>query len=179
MNLLSTSINITSSSSRHLLLPPLHSTSFFRLDFSFRHFAEHLVLIVDTVCFLFGFRLIWRFSLMGSFCFPLFVFVFLFKCSSNVATENNNNVAIEGRNLSFWVSTAKQGKTKTLPILNDCSLCIPSGQFWMLLGPNGCGKSTLLKVKCNKKNKKKKKEKSKSNSFFFFFSMFWLTIAVH
>lgn len=95
MNLLSTSINITSSSSRHLLLPPLHSTSF---------------------------------------------------SSSNVATENNNNVAIEGRNLSFWVSTAKQGKTKTLPILNDCSLCIPSGQFWMLLGPNGCGKSTLLKI---------------------------------
>ncbi|EXB40973.1 ABC transporter I family member 10 [Morus notabilis] len=95
MNLLSTSINITSSSSRHLLLPPLHSTSF---------------------------------------------------SSSNVATENNNNVAIEGRNLSFWVSTAKQGKTKTLPILNDCSLRIPSGQFWMLLGPNGCGKSTLLKI---------------------------------
>lgn len=53
------------------------------------------------------------------------------------------NVAIEGRNLSFWVST-RQGKT--VPILKDCSLSIPLGQFWMLLGPNGCGKSTLLKV---------------------------------
>lgn len=53
------------------------------------------------------------------------------------------NVAIEGRNLSFWVST-RQGKT--VPILKDCSLSIPLGQFWMLLGPNGCGKSTLLKI---------------------------------
>lgn len=33
-----------------------------------------------------------------------------------------------------------------MPILKDCSLKIPSGQFWMLLGPNGCGKSTLLKI---------------------------------
>ncbi|KAL1103960.1 hypothetical protein V6Z11_D04G037200 [Gossypium hirsutum] len=30
-----------------------------------------------------------------------------------------------------------------VPILKDCS--IPSGQLWMLLGPNGCGKSTPLK----------------------------------
>ncbi|KAL5555500.1 hypothetical protein UlMin_037736 [Ulmus minor] len=53
------------------------------------------------------------------------------------------NIAIEGRNLSFSVAT-RAGKT--IPILNDCSLRIPSGQFWMLLGPNGCGKSTLLKI---------------------------------
>ncbi|ONH89852.1 hypothetical protein PRUPE_8G020300 [Prunus persica] len=58
-------------------------------------------------------------------------------------TNFTENIAIEGRNLSFSVGT-RQGKT--IPILKDCSLHIPSGQFWMLLGPNGCGKSTLLKI---------------------------------
>lgn len=33
-----------------------------------------------------------------------------------------------------------------LQILKNCSIQIPSGQLWMLLGPNGCGKSTLLKI---------------------------------
>ncbi|ONH89861.1 hypothetical protein PRUPE_8G020300 [Prunus persica] len=60
-----------------------------------------------------------------------------------VRTNFTENIAIEGRNLSFSVGT-RQGKT--IPILKDCSLHIPSGQFWMLLGPNGCGKSTLLKI---------------------------------
>ncbi|XP_048233280.1 ABC transporter I family member 10 isoform X1 [Ricinus communis] len=54
-----------------------------------------------------------------------------------------DNFAIEGRNLSFSFAT-RQGKL--LPILKDCSLDVPSGQLWMLLGPNGCGKSTLLKI---------------------------------
>ncbi|XP_068324438.1 ABC transporter I family member 10 [Pyrus communis] len=58
-------------------------------------------------------------------------------------TNVTESIAIEGRNLSYSVAT-RQGKT--LPILRDCSLRIPSGQFWMLLGPNGCGKSTLLKI---------------------------------
>jgi energy-coupling factor transport system ATP-binding protein len=31
-------------------------------------------------------------------------------------------------------------------VLNDCSLEIPQGEFWMLLGTNGCGKSTLLRL---------------------------------
>ncbi|MBA0872078.1 hypothetical protein Goshw_006156, partial [Gossypium schwendimanii] len=56
------------------------------------------------------------------------------------ATES---VAIEGRNINFSVNT-RQGKI--VPILKDCSIRIPSGQLWMLLGPNGCGKSTLLKI---------------------------------
>ncbi|KAI3873504.1 hypothetical protein MKX03_007448 [Papaver bracteatum] len=46
--------------------------------------------------------------------------------------------------LQFIQITTKQGKN--VPILQDCSITIPSGQLWMLLGPNGCGKSTLLKV---------------------------------
>ena len=31
-------------------------------------------------------------------------------------------------------------------VLNGCSLDIPQGEFWMLLGTNGCGKSTLLRL---------------------------------
>ncbi|CAK9158964.1 unnamed protein product [Ilex paraguariensis] len=54
-----------------------------------------------------------------------------------------DNFAIEGQNLSYSIRTRKG---KFVPILKDCSLRIPSGQFWMLLGPNGCGKSTLLKI---------------------------------
>jgi energy-coupling factor transport system ATP-binding protein len=32
------------------------------------------------------------------------------------------------------------------PVLASCSLDVPRGQFWMLLGTNGSGKSTLLKL---------------------------------
>jgi energy-coupling factor transport system ATP-binding protein len=32
------------------------------------------------------------------------------------------------------------------PVLHDCSLSVPQGEFWMLLGTNGCGKSTLLRL---------------------------------
>ncbi|GJW01858.1 putative reverse transcriptase domain-containing protein [Tanacetum coccineum] len=67
---------------------------------------------------------------------------------STLPTRCNNvtsgeNFAIESQNVSFSV---KNEKGNLVPILNNCSLKIPSGQFWMLLGPNGCGKSTLLKI---------------------------------
>jgi energy-coupling factor transport system ATP-binding protein len=46
--------------------------------------------------------------------------------------------AIEVKNLSFaW----KSGET----VLHNCSLSVPQGEFWMLLGTNGSGKSTLLR----------------------------------
>ncbi|QZZ20853.1 energy-coupling factor ABC transporter ATP-binding protein [Leptothermofonsia sichuanensis E412] len=32
------------------------------------------------------------------------------------------------------------------PVLSSCSLDVPEGEFWMLLGTNGSGKSTLLKL---------------------------------
>ena len=32
------------------------------------------------------------------------------------------------------------------PVLQSCSLEVPSGEFWMLLGTNGSGKSTLLRL---------------------------------
>lgn len=45
-------------------------------------------------------------------------------------------------NISFSWKT-EEGET---PVLKKCSLAVPRGEFWMLLGPNGCGKSTLLKI---------------------------------
>ncbi|XP_073029191.1 ABC transporter I family member 10 [Primulina eburnea] len=59
------------------------------------------------------------------------------------AATSSDNYAIHCRNLTYSVKT-RHGTV--IPILKDCSLTIPSGQFWMLLGPNGCGKSTLLKI---------------------------------
>ncbi|MBZ8181079.1 MAG: energy-coupling factor ABC transporter ATP-binding protein [Oscillatoria sp. PMC 1051.18] len=47
--------------------------------------------------------------------------------------------AISVRNLSFgW----REGET----VLDSCSLEVPKGEFWMLLGTNGSGKSTLLRL---------------------------------
>ncbi|XP_004970108.1 ABC transporter I family member 10, chloroplastic isoform X2 [Setaria italica] len=51
--------------------------------------------------------------------------------------------AIEGRDVGLSVTTRRG---RVLPVLKGCSLHVPPGQLWMLLGPNGCGKSTLLKV---------------------------------
>lgn len=46
---------------------------------------------------------------------------------------------IKVQNLSFsW----PEGKT----VLQSCSLEVPRGEFWMLLGTNGSGKSTLLRL---------------------------------
>ena len=47
--------------------------------------------------------------------------------------------AISVRNLCFaWAS----GET----VLDHCTLSVPKGEFWMLLGTNGSGKSTLLRL---------------------------------
>ena len=35
---------------------------------------------------------------------------------------------------------------ESTPILSACSLAVPRGEFWMLLGNNGSGKSTLLRL---------------------------------
>ena len=47
--------------------------------------------------------------------------------------------AIRVRDLHFCWS---EGKT----VLKECSLAVPKGEFWMLLGTNGSGKSTLLRL---------------------------------
>jgi len=47
--------------------------------------------------------------------------------------------AIQVQDLCFsWSSGAS--------VLNACSLEVPKGEFWMLLGTNGSGKSTLLRL---------------------------------
>ena len=38
------------------------------------------------------------------------------------------------------------GWTKDKLLLDHCSLSVPKGEFWMLLGTNGSGKSTLLRL---------------------------------
>jgi energy-coupling factor transport system ATP-binding protein len=51
--------------------------------------------------------------------------------------DSNFAIAVEGLNFG-WNSEAN--------VLNSCSLNVPKGEFWMLLGNNGCGKSTLLRL---------------------------------
>lgn len=54
----------------------------------------------------------------------------------------NQPPAISVKQIDFsWSSTAQ--------VLKSCSLEVPSGEFWMLLGDNGSGKSTLLRLIAN------------------------------
>ena len=51
----------------------------------------------------------------------------------------NSEFAIEVKNLNFGWNLHTQ-------VLRDCTIQVPKGEFWMLLGNNGCGKSTLLRL---------------------------------
>jgi energy-coupling factor transport system ATP-binding protein len=52
---------------------------------------------------------------------------------------NLSQSAICVQDLSFrWQENA--------PVLQSCTLNVPQGEFWMLLGSNGSGKSTLLRL---------------------------------
>jgi energy-coupling factor transport system ATP-binding protein len=51
----------------------------------------------------------------------------------------SNHAAIQVQNVSF-------GWHENAPVLQSCSLEVPEGEFWMLLGANGSGKSTLLRL---------------------------------
>jgi energy-coupling factor transport system ATP-binding protein len=48
-------------------------------------------------------------------------------------------VGIEVKNLNFTWPNGEQA-------IKSCSLKVPKGEFWMLLGTNGSGKSTLLRL---------------------------------
>ncbi|MBE9048051.1 energy-coupling factor ABC transporter ATP-binding protein [Pleurocapsales cyanobacterium LEGE 10410] len=53
--------------------------------------------------------------------------------------ESDKSPIIKADNVRFgWSSEAL--------LLDGCSLQVPSGEFWMLLGNNGSGKSTLLRL---------------------------------
>jgi energy-coupling factor transport system ATP-binding protein len=53
--------------------------------------------------------------------------------------STNLGAAIDIQHLSFsWPSGVS--------VLKDCSLTVPQGELWMLLGTNGSGKSTLLRI---------------------------------
>lgn len=55
------------------------------------------------------------------------------------ATGATTEAAIRVRDLCFhWPQGAR--------VLQSCSLEVPKGEFWMLLGTNGSGKSTLLRL---------------------------------
>lgn len=57
----------------------------------------------------------------------------------NDSSRVKDAIAIQVKDLNFrWY----KGNT----VLESCSLDVPSGEFWMLLGTNGSGKSTLLKL---------------------------------
>ena len=58
---------------------------------------------------------------------------------NHTPVDQFSSPAITIRHLSFsWPSGAK--------VLRSCSLSVPQGEFWMLLGTNGSGKSTLLRI---------------------------------
>jgi len=104
------------------VVAPLYATvpaTIIRFHISVGHFLEHV--------------------LVKSWISSIFFIVSIFFFRGNKA----ESFSIEGRNLRFSFTTKQ---TQDVPVLRDCSIRIPCGQFWMLLGPNGCGKSTLLKV---------------------------------
>lgn len=66
-----------------------------------------------------------------------------FRASSTpTGVEKRSKLAIDVQHLHLSL----EKDSRKVPILRDCSMNIPEGQLWMLLGPNGCGKSTLLKA---------------------------------
>ena len=59
--------------------------------------------------------------------------------SNSADRQPSNSAVIRVDNIRFsWSSEAQ--------VLTDCSLEVPQGEFWMLLGNNGSGKSTLLRL---------------------------------
>ena len=57
--------------------------------------------------------------------------------STEVKSERSPTIVVKDIYFS-WSPEAK--------VLNGCSLQVPQGEFWMLLGNNGSGKSTLLRL---------------------------------
>lgn len=58
------------------------------------------------------------------------------------AAERGSDVKIRVRNLTKQFNT----KDGVFTAVDDISLDIPSGRFFMIVGPSGCGKTTLLRM---------------------------------
>ncbi len=52
----------------------------------------------------------------------------------------------EDRKSVIQVQDVSFSWSENAPVLRSCSLEVPKGEFWMLLGANGSGKSTLLRL---------------------------------
>ena len=74
---------------------------------------------------------------MGNFIVYRLLLIFCFQHLYKIMSNNNFAITIE--NLNF-------GWNEQTNIIDSCSLKVPQGEFWMLLGNNGCGKSTLLRL---------------------------------
>jgi energy-coupling factor transport system ATP-binding protein len=48
--------------------------------------------------------------------------------------------------IGIAVRQVEFGWSQDSKVLDNCSLAVPKGEFWMLLGTNGSGKSTLLRL---------------------------------
>ena len=59
--------------------------------------------------------------------------------STDTKLKSDKSPVIRVENVCFSWSTEAR-------VLNGCSLEVPQGEFWMLLGNNGSGKSTLLRL---------------------------------
>jgi len=58
---------------------------------------------------------------------------------NTIASADVGEVAIAVQEVGFYWPNQQA-------VLKDCSLVVPKGEFWMLLGTNGSGKSTLLRL---------------------------------
>ena len=67
-----------------------------------------------------------------------------FTGSALVTATRTNNLQLEGRSLTRWISVRSGSTSQRKTILDDVSLVIRPHEFVCLLGPTGSGKSTLL-----------------------------------
>ncbi|PZV08223.1 MAG: LuxR family transcriptional regulator [Leptolyngbya sp.] len=65
---------------------------------------------------------------------------------TTIAPTNDANDFVARSAIAIQVEDLHFRWQKGGTVLDGCSLVVPKGEFWMLLGTNGSGKSTLLKL---------------------------------
>ena len=61
-------------------------------------------------------------------------------------SHGSSYINAEPLDTAIAVEQLQYAWSKERPVLCNCSLAVPQGEFWMLLGTNGSGKSTLLRL---------------------------------